>query len=56
MTKQVIIVDYGMGNLHSVNKAILAVGGTPVVTGDPALIARAEKLRDWDIFPDRCAS
>ena len=44
MTKQVIIVDYGMGNLHSVNKAILAVGGTPVVTGDPALIARAEKL------------
>ena len=44
MTKQVIIVDYGMGNLHSVNKAILAVGGVPVVTGDPALIAKAEKL------------
>ena len=44
MTKQVIIVDYGMGNLHSVNKAVLAVGGDPVVTGNPELIAKAEKL------------
>jgi glutamine amidotransferase len=44
MTKQVIIVDYGMGNLHSVNKAVLTVGGTPVVTGDGSLIAKAEKL------------
>jgi glutamine amidotransferase len=44
MTKQVIIVDYGMGNLHSVNKAVLTVGGTPVVTGDVSIIAKAEKL------------
>ena len=44
MTKQVIIVDYGMGNLHSVRKAVAAVGGAPVVTGDAALVAAADKV------------
>ncbi len=44
MTKQVVIVDYGMGNLHSVNKAIFAVGGEAVITSDPAIIKNAEKL------------
>lgn len=42
--KQVIIVDYGMGNLHSVSNAIKAVGGEPVVTGDKKIIAGAERL------------
>ena len=41
---QVIIVDYGMGNLHSVSNAIKAVGGEPVITGDKKLIATAEHL------------
>ena len=44
MTKQVIIVDYGMGNLHSVRKAVAAAGGAPVVTGDAALVAAADKV------------
>lgn len=44
MTKQVIIVDYGMGNLHSVRKAVAAAGGAPVVMGDAALVAAADKV------------
>ena len=44
MTKQVIIVDYGMGNLHSVRKAVAAAGGAPVVTGDAALVAAADTV------------
>ena len=42
--KNVVIVDYGLGNLHSVNKAIALVGGNPVITGDKETIAAAEKL------------
>lgn len=44
MTKQIVIVDYGMGNLHSVNKAMAAVGAEPLITSNPAIIAKAEKL------------
>jgi len=40
----IAIVDYGMANLRSVEKALLKVGGDPVITGDPAEIARAEKV------------
>lgn len=42
--RDVVIVDYGLGNLHSVNKAVAAAGGNPVITGDKAAIAAAEKL------------
>ncbi|MBQ9698553.1 MAG: imidazole glycerol phosphate synthase subunit HisH, partial [Acidaminococcaceae bacterium] len=42
--KDIVIVDYGMGNLHSVNKAVALVGGNPVITGDKEVIAAAEKL------------
>jgi glutamine amidotransferase len=42
--KNVVIVDYGLGNLHSVNKAVALVGGNPAVTGDKEIIAAAEKL------------
>ena len=42
--KDIVIVDYGMGNLHSVNKAVALVGGNPVITGDKEAIAAAEKL------------
>lgn len=38
------IVDYGVGNLRSVQKAFAASGHEAVVTGDPHVIARAEKV------------
>lgn len=44
MSSQIVIVDYGMGNLHSVNKAITTVGATPLITSDPKIIAEAKKL------------
>lgn len=40
----VVVVDYGMGNLHSVRRKLSAVGATPVVTSDPARVASADKL------------
>lgn len=40
----IAIVDYGMANLRSVEKALLKVGADPMITGDPAEIARAEKV------------
>ena len=44
MIKEVVIIDYGMGNLHSVTKAIAAVGSIPVITADKEVIAKAEKV------------
>lgn len=40
----IVIIDYGMGNLRSVQKAFEQVGGNAVVTADPAVAARADKL------------
>ena len=40
----VTIVDYGMGNLRSVAKAIEKVGHQAIVTSDPSQIAAAPKL------------
>jgi glutamine amidotransferase len=40
----IAVLDYGSGNLHSVSRAIAAVGGAPVVTGDPATVADADAL------------
>ncbi len=40
----IAIVDYGMANLRSVEKALLLVGGDPVITNDPAVIAGADKV------------
>lgn len=39
-----VIIDYGMGNLRSVEKAIAAVGGRPVISKDPDVIHRSERL------------
>jgi glutamine amidotransferase len=39
-----VIIDYGMGNLRSVEKALLVVGGDPLVSGDAAIIRRAKRL------------
>lgn len=38
----IAIIDYGMGNLHSVSKAVERLGYEAVVTADPAVIAAAE--------------
>jgi len=43
-TYETIIIDYGMGNLRSVEKALESVGGRPVISGDPEDIRRAERL------------
>lgn len=43
----IAIVDYGMGNLRSVQKAFEQIGHTAVVTGRPEDVARAERV----VFP-----
>lgn len=44
MNSTITIVDYQMGNLRSVQKAIEHVGGSAIVTSDPQVIRAAEKL------------
>ena len=40
----VVIVDYGLGNLNSVSRAVRAAGGEPVISSDPQVVAEATKL------------
>jgi imidazole glycerol-phosphate synthase subunit HisH len=40
----IAILDYGAGNLRSVAKALETVGTTPILTDDPAVVARADGL------------
>ena len=40
----IAIVDYGMGNLRSVSKALEKVGGEVLLTGDPDAVRRADKV------------
>lgn len=40
----VAVIDYGMGNLHSVSKALESVGGDVAVTNNPQDISRAERI------------
>jgi glutamine amidotransferase len=40
----IAIVDYGMANLRSVEKALERVGGNPTITSDPELVAHADKI------------
>jgi len=49
----IVVIDYGMGNLRSVSKALEHVAGsTPVVvTADPAVVAAAERV----VFPGQGA-
>jgi len=49
----IAVIDYGMGNLHSVSKAIerVARGQTVVVTSDSAVVARAARV----VFPGQGA-
>lgn len=41
---QIVIVDFGMGNLNSVKKRLSPFGCNPVVSSDPKTIAAADKL------------
>ncbi|RMD92371.1 MAG: imidazole glycerol phosphate synthase subunit HisH, partial [Calditrichaeota bacterium] len=40
----IVIVDYGVGNLPSVEKAVLATGFSAHVTAEPVEVASAEKI------------
>ena len=40
----IAIVDYGMGNLRSVEKALESLGAKPVITRDAKVIARSDAL------------
>ena len=40
----IVIIDYGMGNLRSVQKAIEAVGSAAEITSDPDRVRRASKV------------
>ena len=42
--KQLAIIDTGIGNLRSVQKAFEHVGAAPTITGDPAVVAAAEAV------------
>ncbi len=44
MSEKIVIVDYGMGNLHSVNKALLKVGADVRISSDPIVIGSADKV------------
>lgn len=46
MTK-IALLDYGMGNLHSVSKALANVGSDVSITNDPKVVAAADKI----VFP-----
>jgi glutamine amidotransferase len=43
-TGRLIIVDYGMANLRSVQKAFEKLGHSAEITGDPNLVSEADKL------------
>jgi glutamine amidotransferase len=50
----IAVIDYGMGNLHSVRKALehVAPGAEVVVTDEPGLIASADRV----VFPGQGAA
>ena len=44
---KIVLLDYGMGNLHSVGKALALVGAEVTITSDPKVVAAADKI----VFP-----
>lgn len=44
MSRRVAIVDYGVGNLLSVSRAVIAAGGVPAMVCTPEEVADAERL------------
>lgn len=43
-TKSVVIVDYGMGNIKSVSRAVEFVGASAVLSNDPNEIEKADRV------------
>jgi imidazole glycerol-phosphate synthase subunit HisH len=43
-TPTIAIIDYGMGNLRSVQKAFEKLGHAATITSDPAVVAAAQKV------------
>ena len=39
-----LIIDYGMGNLRSVEKSLAGLGARPELSGDPDAVRQAERL------------
>jgi len=44
MTVSVTVIDYGIGNLYSVSRALEHVGGDVVLSADPSVIENSERL------------
>ena len=44
LSSKTIIIDYGMGNLRSVENALVAAGGNPLVSADPDVARKAGRL------------
>ena len=40
----IAVIDYGVGNLFSLCRSLEAIGQEPVVTGDPEILRKADKL------------
>ena len=41
---EVVIIDYGVGNLLSVQRAVEACGAEAITSSNPEVIARADRL------------
>jgi glutamine amidotransferase len=44
VNRKILIVDYGMGNLHSVKKKLIRLQINPIISSDPMEIEKAEKI------------
>jgi glutamine amidotransferase len=44
MSQKIVIVDYSMGNLNSVQKKFIQLNANVVISSDPSVIALADKL------------
>jgi glutamine amidotransferase len=42
--KKVVIIDYGHGNLFSINQACIHLGYKPIISSDPKIISNADSL------------
>ncbi len=44
MNNKIVIIDYGLGNLLSVKRAVIAAGGDPIISKNPQDIKDSNKL------------
>jgi glutamine amidotransferase len=44
MNKQIYIIDYQSGNLHSLQNSLMSLGHDSYITSDPEKILKADKL------------